>query len=185
MVEIMKKSFSFLLLFVALTLTGCGSSKMYLRTTEMNESDKHSIHTIAMMPGGGLLSEAIGIELFNRGYQVYDSDQMTNFIVRSNMINEFELIKPQNLRLLREEGIDAYLSVKFTTDYAGTPRNVSARLSSASTGKLLAGLTWENGWGCARGSGCDRKMHKSIPETAIEIAQGLASAIESNRKNDN
>lgn len=173
---------AFALLSLSLFLNGCGSSKMFVGEGDIKAEDRHSVNTIAMMPGGGLLSDAIAVELFNRGYQVYDTAQTTNLIARQNLINEFEIAKPQNLHLLKEAGIDAYLSVKATIDYDGTPRNVSVRLNSAVNGKLLAGLTWQNGWGCARGSGCDMSMHKDISETAAEIAKGLAITIEKNRQ---
>ena len=127
---------------------------------------------IALAPSGGVLADAIGLELFNRGYTVFETDQMSNMLIRLNM-NEIELADPRNLEVLSEQGIDAVITVKATVAFDGKPQSASVRVSSTSTGEVLAGLSWQNGWGGDAGSILDRSMRKDIAEAAKEIIDRL------------
>ncbi|KPJ62271.1 hypothetical protein AMJ44_15845 [candidate division WOR-1 bacterium DG_54_3] len=128
---------------------------------------------IALAPSGGILADAIGIELFNRGFTVVDTQQFSDFMIRHNM-TELEFSQPQNLKLIKEEGIDAILMVKSVAGYDEKPQSATVRLNSTEKwGKIIAGVSWKNGWGGRAGSIADRTMRKDVPEAAKEIVQAL------------
>jgi hypothetical protein len=47
-------------------------------------------------------------------------------------------------------------------------------MTSTQTGEVLAGVTWQNGWGGMAGSISDRVMRKGLSEAASEISAALA-----------
>ena len=112
------------------------------------------------------------MELSNKGYQVFDSQQLSNLLIRSGL-SEAEISQPQNLRALKDLGLDAYLSIRSTEGYDGLPESASVRLTSTSDGRIIGGIYWQNGWGGGRGSACDRTMRKNIADAASEITNGL------------
>jgi len=127
---------------------------------------------VALAPSGGVLAEAIGIELFNRGYQVFDTKEFSNMMIRYNM-TEIELAKPDNLNKLRDMGINAILTVKSVTGYDGKPQSASVRINSTNNWKVIAGVSWNNGWGGRAGSIADRTMRVDISGAASQIVNQL------------
>jgi hypothetical protein len=95
-------------------------------------------------------------------------------MVRLNM-NEVEVQRPENLAKLKAQGIDAFLSVRASGAYDGQPQGASARVVSTGTGRLIAGVTWQNAWGGQAGSIADRTMRKGLNEASVEIANALAA----------
>jgi len=57
------------------------------------------IKTIALAPSGGLLADAIGVDLANRGYTVIDTQQTSALLARVNM-TEIEVMSPKSLSTL-------------------------------------------------------------------------------------
>lgn len=74
------------------------------------------IESVAMAPSGGVLADAIGTELFNQGFQVIDTQETSNYLVRLNL-DEMELMQPKSLTALRGRGIKAVLSVRTVAGY--------------------------------------------------------------------
>jgi len=128
--------------------------------------------SVALAPSGGVLAEAIGIELFNRGYQVIDTKEFSNMMIRYNM-TEIELAKSENLNKLRDMGINAILTVKSVTGYDGKPQSASVRINSTNNWEVIAGVSWNNGWGGRAGSIADRTMRVDIAEAAYQIVNQL------------
>ncbi len=158
-----------LLPFSAMTLISCSGSRV--------SSVKGTLHRdirLALAPSGGLMADAIGVELFNRGFTVFDTNQMTNLLFRLNM-NEIELSDPKNLSALYDEGIDAVLHVKASVAFDGRPQSASIRVNGTSSGRILAGLSWQNGWAANAGSVADRAMRKDLADAAVEIVDNLLS----------
>ena len=91
----MKKYIALALVSVAF-LGGCASSKM--SSSPVASQTKHIVKVIAFAPGGGLLADAVGVELSNRGFTVIDSSTTTNMMIRLNL-NEIEITSgiPPNL----------------------------------------------------------------------------------------
>jgi hypothetical protein len=112
----MKKNLLFLILVF---LIACACSQVS-RLSGRIPSDL----TIAVAPNGGVLAEAIGIELFNRGYAIVDSSQMLNLMIRLN-IEEFEISKPKNLEKLQSQEIDAVLIAKSVAGCDRKPQSAS------------------------------------------------------------
>jgi hypothetical protein len=127
-----------------------------------------------MAPDGGLLADAVAVELSNRGYTVIDGAATSRMMVRLNL-NEVEIATPVGLAKFKEQGIDAFLSVRSAGGYDEQPQSASARLNSTATGQILSGVTWQNGWGGEAGSMADRVMRKGLAQSAKEIVDGLAA----------
>ncbi len=162
------------LIFTVLILASCAGSK--ISTVGMLSSPAHEVRSIAMAPSGGLLADAIAVELFNRGYTVIDSNETTGLLVRLNL-TEAEVLAPTNLRKLEAEGIDVYLSARAAAGYDGQPQSASIRVSSTRSGKIIAGVSWQNGWGGRAGSIADRTMRKDLAEAAVEITDALVKQL--------
>ena len=62
-----------LLAVSSVLMSACGGSKVSLTP---GQPVGHAVNTIALAPSGGLLADAIGIELFNRGYTVVDTSNI-------------------------------------------------------------------------------------------------------------
>jgi hypothetical protein len=157
-----------LLAITALIFISCASAKV----SQSRGHIKPDL-VIALAPSGGVLAEAIGIELFNKGFTVIDTAQMSNLMLRYNM-TELELSKPQNLKALKEEGIDGILTVKSVTGYDGKPQSATVRINSTKAwSEIIAGVSWQNGWGGRQGSLADRSKRKDITGAAKQIVRAL------------
>ena len=97
-------------------------------------------------------------------------------MVRLNL-NEVELSSPKGLGKHKEQGIDATLVVKAAGGYDQQPQSASARMVSTENGSMIAGVTWQNGFGGAEGSVADRVMRKGLSQAASDIAGELASRL--------
>ena len=160
----------FLLLCVPFLLSACATAQIAQSTR--GSYTGAPIHTVALAPGGGALADAVGVELFNDGVTVMDPEQ-TRGILGHLGISEVQIATPESYAALHKAGIDALLVVKGVMAYDGTPESASVRLTSTSTGEVVAGLTWQNGWGGMRGSIADRTMRKNLAQAASEISGAL------------
>lgn len=159
-----------LLVFVG----GCASSRV--STPSALAPLAHAVNRVALAPSGGLLADAVGIEIFGQGITVIDTQETSSLLVRTGL-TETEVMSPQSLSLLREQGIDAFLVVRSADGYDGRPQSATARAVSTHDGSLVAAVTWQNGRGGAAGSAADGMMRKDLTEAAQEIASALASQL--------
>jgi len=164
------------ILFSMLFFISCASSQISQIEGLQTKPITHEINVIAMSPSGGLLADAIGVELFNYGFNIIETAQTNQILGRLNM-NEFEIALPKNISLLKDEGIDAYLSAKTAWGYDGLPQSSSIRINSTHTGSIIVGLSWQNGWGGEAGSIADRTMRKDLTEAASEISAELVKRL--------
>lgn len=160
------------LLLMSFLMWSCASSQISQTAVRPYRGPKPS--SIALSPGGGVLGEAIGLELFNRGYTVVDPDETARMVGRSDL-TEFEVSQAAGLEALRDKGIDALLVVKTVAGYDGRPQSATARLTATADGQIISAVTWQNGWGGLEGSPADRTMRKDVAEAAREIVSALAS----------
>jgi hypothetical protein len=168
------KTYQPLLLIAVLILFGCANSKV--STIGNYVTPTSQIEVIAMSPNGGLLGEAVAIELFNLGYNIVDTESTQRIFARLGL-DEIEISRASGIKRLKEEGIDAYLVIKSASGHDGLPQSATARLTETETGKILAGVSWQNGWGGQAGSPADRMMRQDISEAAREIVKELSKAI--------
>ena len=61
--------------------------------------------------------------------------------------------------------------------YDGRPQSASVRVNSTYDGTIIAGLSWQNGWGGVAGSMADRTMRKDLTQAATEIAEELTKRL--------
>jgi hypothetical protein len=167
----MSKHCTLVVVILAVFVSGCASSKVSV--VPVAGALTHSVKSIAMSPDSGLLAEAVAVELSNRGYTIIDSATTSRTMVRLNL-NEIDIARPEGLAKLREQGIDALLTVRAAGGYDEQPQSATARVSSTHTGRVVAGITWQNGWGGQAGSIADRTMRKGLAQAAKEIADALA-----------
>ena len=163
-----------LLLAVAVFAVGCSSSKVS-QISSLRPLD-HPVNRVAVAPSGGVLGDAVGIVLLGGGVDVIDTQQTTNWMVRANL-DEYELIRPENLTRLREEGADALLIVRTVAGYDDKPQSATVRVISTHNSSLVAGLSWQNGRGGARGSPADATMRKDIVDAAEEIGNAVLTQL--------
>lgn len=162
------------LFFVLAMLSGCAGPR--LNVSRSPNSLPHPVKTVALMPSGGVLADAVGIELLNLGLDVIDTAAVTSLMARFNL-TEVELAQRQNIRKLSDEGIDTILLVKSVSGYDSRPESASVRLVSTATGRLIVGATWQNGKGGAKGSPADGMMRVNLSSAARSIARGLGQAL--------
>lgn len=162
-----------MLLSVLCTLA-CASSRMSASSVPAGKAVE--VKRLAIAPGSGVLGDAIAVELFNRGLNIVDARESTSIMGRSGL-QEFEFATDAGFSALRASGIDAVLIVKSATAIDETPESASVRITSVESGVILAGLTWQNGWGGMRGSVADRTMRKNLSAAAQEISDGILARI--------
>ena len=170
----MYKFLAVLAFLTSFFLSGCSTSK--ISALPITGEPTQEVKVIAFMPGSGLVADAVGVELSNRGFTIIDSTTVSSMMVRLNL-NEIEITRPEGLAKLRAQGIDATLVVRSSSSNDNLPDSASARMNSTENGKVIAGVTWQNGYGCQAGSPCDRVMRKGLTEMASEIAEALSKRI--------
>lgn len=170
----MKKVVCAVLIGAVSLVGGCGTSKV--SSVPVVNAPKHQVKVVAMAQGGGVLADAIGIELAGRGLTVIDASSTSNMMARLNL-NEVEIAMPTGLDKLRAQGIDAFLSIRSVGGYDQVPQSATVRMNSTHTGQLLAGVSWQNGWGGQAGSPSDRVMRKGLTDAASEITDALVQRI--------
>lgn len=162
------------LILISLILYGCSTAPM-LNVAASPIRDEQ-IRTVALAPNSGVLGDAIGFELIKYGFEVFDTAQVSSMMVRMNL-NEIEILEPQNLKKLKTKGIDSMLQVRVVAGYDGRPQSASVKMVSTSTGKIMAGASWQNGRAGAQGSLADQDARVGMSVAAQQIAKGISDAI--------
>ena len=155
-----------------LLVASCSGSKISVVQPSAGASE--TVSAIAISPGSGVFGEAVGIELFNRGFNVVYANEATTILARAGL-DEYEITSSKGFVTLREKGIGAVLSAKSVGAADGTPESASVRVTNTANGRLIAAVTWQNGWGGMAGSISDRVMRDNLTEAANEIAEELAA----------
>ena len=166
---------------VVLALFACGVLAAGCTGPRMNVSRSpnalaYAVKTVGIMPSGGVLGDAVGIELLKFGFDVVETGTVTSLMARYNL-TELELAQPQNMRKLSDEGIDTILLVKSVAGYDNRPESASVKLVSTATGRLIIGATWQNGKGGAKGSAADGMMRVNLSTAARQIADGIGKEL--------
>jgi hypothetical protein len=159
--------------FTLLILVGCGGSKMSVMQNTKPLSQ--SVNRIAIALGSGAFGDAIGIELFNMGFQIVDSNQVAGIADKAGL-KESELFTPKGYATFRAEGIEVIIISK-AVSVGSTPESANVKAFETISGNLIAGITWQNAWGGQRGSVADRTMRKNISEAAQDITRELSSRL--------
>lgn len=160
-----------------LALTSCMGSRF---STVVQRGVTHPIEAVAMDPGGGVLADAIALELFNYGVTVYDTSQTRGLLVRLDL-SELEVIEPTDLGALRAQGIDAYIVVRTVAGHDARPESASVRVTSTHDSTVVSGFSWQNGWGGNQGSPSDRWMRSNLASAAKKIGRKLAKQLDLSR----
>lgn len=166
------------LLGVLVLCSACAGSKM--SAAQPQAVPTREIGRLAIAPGSGVLGDAIGLELFNRGLTIVDAQETVAIVGRAGL-REFELTSTQGFDVLRQQGIDALLTAKSVDGADGRPESASVRVTDTTSGEIVAGLSWQNGWGGRRGSMADRTMRKNLSKAASEIADELLQRLKAER----
>jgi len=161
------------ILFIGAALAGgCCIGPAVMSDIGPSKLPDQPITRLAIAPGSGLLGDAIGLELFNRGLTVVDADESKAIMGRVGL-KEFEIVEAQGLAALHEKGIEAVLIVKSNFAPDGVPESATIRIINTASGKLIVGIVWQNAWGGERGSPLDRMARKSLPGAAKDISEEL------------
>jgi hypothetical protein len=100
-------------------------------------------------------------------------------LLANHKVNLAAVPAPQELAALREEGVEAVLSVSSTGSGIGGPRmrHVKVRVTSTRTSTMIGEIDWNNSWGGMPGSPADAIMRKGPAEAAPEIAEALTKLL--------
>ena len=116
------------------------------------------ITTIYVGGSGGILAEAIGLEIAHYGFAV-----VSEAIPRNGVAPD--------------EGIGV-LDIEWTAAlHDGNPNTVIAKVTAPGSGVMLAGVSWTNARAGAAGSPADVMVRKTTVTAAQEIAAGLVHQI--------
>jgi len=159
---------------VLVLAVGCAGSKVSQSVGQPYKGPR--VKSIAVSPGGGVLGDAVGVELFNKGFSVVDPGEAGRLLGRSDL-SELEISSGPSLETLQEKGVEALLVVKVAIGVDGLPQNASVKLTSTRTQRVIAAISWQNGWGGQRGSIADRTMRKDVAAAAQEIVAGLLKTL--------
>ena len=157
----------------AAILSGCIGPKV--NVSRNPAGSQKDVATIALMPSGGLLADAVGVELLQYGYNIIDTSQVTGYMARYNL-DEIELLLPKNIRRLSDDGIDTVLIVRAVAGYDDRPESATSRLVSTSDGVVIVGASWQNGRAGAQGSPADGFARKNLSDAAHDIAEAIGEA---------
>ncbi|OFE13447.1 hypothetical protein PHACT_10120 [Pseudohongiella acticola] len=160
------------LLALMFAVAGCGTTQMSVTGT----GPVQTVSRLAIAPGSGVFGDALAVELFNSGLTIIDANQATTLVGRAGL-SDFEITSTAGYSALQQSGIDAVLTVRSVDAEDGTPESASIRVNSTADGSVLAGVTWQNGWGGQRGSIADRTMRKNLSDATRDIAAEIMTRI--------
>ena len=163
------------LLAVAMTLSalGCAGTKL---ASSGDGTHSQPVKTIVVVPGGGVLADALAVELSGAGFKVVDSNQMSDVLGR--LLEGRDSLTPQNLEALRTAGVDAYMTVRAIL-HNDLPQSASVLVCSTRSGEVLAGVSWQNGWTSPYPG--IKNLRKDFVEAAREISRELNKRLEGYR----
>ena len=116
------------------------------------------ITTVYVRGSGGILAQAIGLEMAHYGFAV-----VSEAIPRNGVAPD--------------EGIGV-LDIEWTFAlHDGNPNTVIAKVTAPGSGVMLAGVSWTNARAGAAGSAADVMVRKTTMTAAQEIAAGLVRQI--------
>ena len=162
---------------ICLVLVGCAIAPQVNVVRSQVPLEK-PVRTIALMPSGGVLADAIGLELLRFGFNVIDTGKVSSLMIQANL-TEIEITQPHNLSRLFTDGIDAVILVKSVAGYDGRPQSASVKIVYTQTGQLIAGANWQNGRGGVQGSQADQNARADLAIAAQQIADSLGQALRS------
>lgn len=170
------KAFKIITSLVLLAIISGLASCMSAQITSSKSQQDFNIKSIALMPNGGILADAVGTELLNYGYNVIDATTVSSIMIRNN-IEEVEITLPKNLSVFAEMEIDALLVLRAVAGYDDKPQSATFRLLDTKSGAIIAGGTWQNGKGGAVGSPADGMMRSDAVKAAKQIADELGKLL--------
>jgi hypothetical protein len=155
---------------------GCSTSKV--TQTAYAHGNSQQVKSIALLPGSGVLTDAIGIELSNRGYTVVEPQETATILGKGGSVTranpgDLPVLSPESLAALRSRNADAVLTVHGISGRDGRPNSATVRPTSTESGGTIAAVGWQNGWGGEGGSIAERIMRKDTATAASEIADAL------------
>ena len=168
------RTFCGLLVIGVMFLAGCGGSQVSV--SQPPGAEIKPIHRLAILPDSGVLGDAIGKVLKDRGFNIVAAAE-TNAMVGGIKINQLGVTAKEYFAALHQKGIDAALSATTQMSRDGKPDTASARVTDTVSGNSLMDVTWQNGWGGYSGSDADRAMRKSTSEAAHEMATELITRL--------
>ncbi len=164
---------SLICLFACMLFAGCAGARV---SSSSRSATAIPSGKIGLAPGGGVLGDAVGVELFQRGYDIVESTQVKQIVARVNMA-EADISSQQGLEQLRKEGIQTLLMVRAAGGLDNLPQSATVRVVNTGTGSTMAAVNWQNGHGGMAGSMMDRAMRDDVVAAAQKIADELSKSL--------
>jgi hypothetical protein len=174
------------IVLATLLVTSCAGSK--ISVTHSAQIPPPPVARVAVAPKSGAFGQVIALSLVSRGITVIPAHETAAILVQAGL-QDSELTTANGFALLRNNGIDAVLTVEWSIDSEdGKPEAARVQISDTLTGRILVGIAWQNGWAVrsasgkwlwgGRGSVYDNIMRKNETEAANEIAQQVVKFIQ-------
>jgi len=146
-------------LAMAFFLVGCSTSRVS-STTRISETLPSN--KIAVAPGS-VLADAVGVELFQYGYDVVPASMVDVVVGKKYWISNSDFLTPQNMSKLRAKGIGSLLVIRSSSEYGGVPQAAVVRLIDTSNLETLAAVNWQG----------DSTLSSELVKAAAQIASEL------------
>lgn len=156
---------------LSVALNACGGSRVTATVSSLSTGHP-PLRRLAVTPGGGVFADAVGLQLAGRGHAVLTGREVAAILIQDSLALT-EVLTTDGLKALRSRGVDAVLVIDSVIDPAGRVRRALVKLTSAHSGGVVAGFSWENAWGGVPGSAADQIMRKDMPAAATEVADVL------------
>jgi hypothetical protein len=126
---------------ISILLLGCSSSTV---SQTRRLEGKEWGNRLMVAPNSNLLGNAVGVELFQRGFDVVSGEQ-SRALYRKHALNYGDS-SPAMLSKLHGEGVELFLTVQSSgyDSYGGTPENAVVNILSTKTGATVAAVNWES-----------------------------------------
>jgi hypothetical protein len=98
---------------------------------------------ILVIPESTVLGNAIGVELFQRGFDVVEGPRARSIFQKYPIY--WRTLTLEQLNALKKEGLDYVLTVESSELYEGVPQNAVINLLNTQNGEIVAAVNWQSG----------------------------------------
>lgn len=168
----MKKWLFLLVVLPGLLLASCRSTAIVGEDSQI----LHPVVRIGTSPSGGDTADLVANQLNgSEGGSIHAlTTQETLTILKELGVPSVRASTPENLKLLRSRGLDAYLRIEMRQHVVSEdPDSIDVKLFSTHDSAQRIAFVWHNARGGMKGSPADATMRKDQAEAAREITAEL------------
>jgi len=158
-------------------LQGCGTAPMVRHVSTASETLPRYVDRLALT-GTTSLKDKISFELSLKGFKVVDPKPYGELSNKYNIEKE-DLVSSPDVMMLKNEGIDVIITITSEWSEFGKRFIESAyiKVMDTSSGKVICGVEYRNGFNGMPGSPADYNSKESIDNTSVNIVSSLLNCI--------